>query len=192
MRTRLFLITTACLLFSSFLTAKSQESSIKSRYTIKASYARYVTGVRYNDKNLTTGNYRIEANYGFLKAFETGIYIGYSLFDKYYRSSDEYFSPFYGVNINFHPLDYFLNGKSIRFDLYLAGRFGGRYLPTPSNYNYAHHGHYNEYGLGGGLAYYPWRHVGFYAEYTYGKYYYDTNSIFADKTMLRYGISVKF
>ncbi len=181
------------LLFFTIITEKSfsQDSCIKHRLNFKAGYARYNEGIWINGIRETFGNYRIEANYGFQKYIETGIYLGYSKIDfaELDQSDSSHFGdeckvPFYGINLNFHLLPFIIKKEDFRFDFYLTGKFGGLYFSTPDYYY--HHGHKNEYGFGAGLSFYMTKHIGLYLEYCYGKYY------FNDNMKLRYGLTLKF
>lgn len=172
-----------------------QESYIKSRLNFKTGYSRYTTnnGVVSNGKvkALTVGNYRIEANYGISNLIETGIYVGYSKFDSFRINwADTSFNftacptPFYGINCNFHLLPLLIKEDDFRFDLYLSGKFGGLFFDSPTGFFPT--GSAFEYGIGGGLSFYIWKHLGVYAEYTYGKYF------FRDNSNLKYGLTMKF
>lgn len=173
----------------------SQNSYIKNRWNFKVGYARYRTGITKYESNkskeLTVGNYRIEANYGILNYLEIGAYFGYSRFDFFKInwadttvSIKKYNTPFYGVNCNFHILPFLIKKDDFRFDLYITGKYGGLYFTIPGNHNL--HGHQNEYGIGAGFSFYIWKHFGLFTEYCFGKYFYD------DKNKLRYGLSLKF
>jgi hypothetical protein len=172
--------------------AFSQNNSyIKNRWNFKAGYSRYVTGIRINNKNETIGNLRLACNYGVTNLIETGIYIGYSNFefitDTSYKQ-EKYFTPFYGINVNFHLLPLIIKADDFRFDLYITGKFGGRYFTTPDNCYW--HGHYSEYGIGSGFSFYFLEHFGFYAEYCLGKFHF--REAIKDITKLRYGLTIKF
>src|SRR5450759_3745519 len=154
-----------------------QESYIKNRVNFKTGYSRYATNrsVISNGKlkALTVGNYRIEANYGISNLIETGIYIGYSKFDSFRINwADTSFNfkacstPFYGINCNFHLLPLLIKEDDFRFDLYLSGKFGGLFFASPAGFFPT--GSAFEYGIGGGLSFYIWKHLGVYAEYAYG------------------------
>lgn len=171
----------------------SQKSYIKDRWNMKASYSRYTTGSKINNKAETTGHYRIEGNYGLFNFIETGLYVGYSgyyVFSSKSLQRESYSTPFYGINLNFHLLPFLVSQADFRFDLYATTKYGGRYIPTPSNYYY--HGHYPEYGIGAGLAFYLWKHAGVFAEYSYGKFHFGEGNFIKDNTKLRYGLSFKF
>jgi hypothetical protein len=172
-----------------------QESYIKNRVNFKTGYSRYATNrsVISNGKlkALTVGNYRIEANYGISNLIETGIYVGYSKFDSFRINwADTSFNfkncstPFYGINCNFHLLPFLIKEDDFRFDLYISGKFGGLFFASPTGFFPT--GSAFEYGIGGGLSFYIWKHLGVYAEYTYGKYF------FRDNSNLRYGLTMKF
>lgn len=187
------------------LNSYSQDSNIKNRWNFKAGYSRYKTGSHSISNNkikaLTVGNYRIEANYGILNYLEIGGYIGYSKFD-YFRSIirdsintgaysvEPNNTPFYGANFNFHILPFLIKKDDFRFDLYVTGKLGGLYFTKPAyilhNGQTFKKGNIYEYGIGGGLSYYLGKHLGVFAEYCYGKYY------FQDDSNFRYGLVLKF
>lgn len=167
------------------LNSYAQDSYIKNRWNIKTGYARYTNGVRLNDKVLTNGNYRLEVNYGVSNNIEAGIFGGYSKFDaNSLPSISGYSAAFYGINCNLHLLPFLIKEDDFRFDLYITGKLGGFYLSSPSNH--FSHGNNAEYGLGAGISFYLYKHLGVYAEYCFGKYY------FKDDTKLRYGLTLKF
>ena len=177
------------------ITAGQDSSYIRNRWNIKVGYARYSTGTKVNDKWQKTGNFLVEGNYGILNFLETGIYMGYSSFEFYSvdvngtsYSSENYFTPFYGINANFHVLPFIIKESDFRFDLYLAAKYGGKYFTTPANAS--PHGHISEYGLGLGFSFYLFNHIGLYAEYGYGKYHF--REVHKDNTKFRYGLTFKF
>ncbi len=159
--------------------AFGQESYIKGRWNIKAGYSEYSLGSASNNVENMTGHYRLETNYGFFDAIETGVYFGYSEIEAFgYFETDPTW--YYGLNLNLHPLTYFFDLKATRFDLYLTGRYGFRH----------YHRNHGEYGIGGGLAWYWGRYFGVYMEYTYGNH---AVFNFRDNHMKsRYGISIRF
>ncbi len=174
--------------------ASGQESYIKHRWNIKAGYACYKTGSYIGNKEETTGNYRIEANYGFFKYIETGAYFGGSRFE-YYQPVDSmsfipkgYFVPFYGVNCNFHLLPFVINKGDFRFDLYIIFKYGSLVLKDKRSGELFNK---NEYALGSGVCFYLWKHIGFYTEICYGNYIYE-NTFSNNHTKFRYGLSLKF
>lgn len=168
-----------------------QDSYLKNRWNFKVGYSRYGTNRSINYKQITAPNYRIEANYGIRNLIEPGVYFGYSKFesskinwgDSTIMQND---SPafFYGINCNFHLLPLFVKEDDFRFDLYLTGKIGGLYIASPTGF--VPNGSESEYGLGGGLSFYLWKHLGVYVEYSYGKYF------FKDNSKLRYGLTTKF
>ncbi|MBN2815029.1 MAG: outer membrane beta-barrel protein [Bacteroidales bacterium] len=177
------------------ITAGQDSSYIRNRWNIKVGYARYSSGTKVNDKWQKTGNLFLEGNYGILNFLETGIYMGYSCFEFYSvdvngtsYSSENYFTPFYGINANFHVLPFIIKESDFRFDLYLAVKYGGKYFTTPANAS--PHGHKSEYGLGLGFSFYLFNHIGLYAEYGYGKYHF--REVKKDNTKFRYGLTFKF
>ncbi|MBN2521592.1 MAG: outer membrane beta-barrel protein [Bacteroidales bacterium] len=178
------------------INAYTKQSYIKNRWNFKVGYSRIKTGTHIsgnNTKKIEVGNYRISANYGILNFFEVGGYLGYSRFRTYeivsqsseYKEIEYTNTPFYGINANFHLLPFFISKDDFRFDLYVTGKFGGHFYFTPNNY-YPARGHISDYGIGIGIAFYLWKHIGIFAEYNYGKYDYD------NQTDLRYGLTLKF
>jgi hypothetical protein len=168
-------------LVSSGHSSFGQDSYIKGRWNIKAGYSKYGLGSWTNQtvKENMTGHYRLETNYGFFDAIETGVYFGYSEKDVFgYLNTDPTW--FYGLNMNLHPLAWLFDSEAPRFELYLTGRYGFRH----------YQGNHSEYGIGGGLAWYWGRYFGLYMEYTYGNHgafwFYD------DHMKLRYGVSIRF
>jgi len=168
-----------------------QESYINGRWNLKAGYSRYETGTFQNGKMLKTGNYRIEGNYGVTNYIELGTYLGFQKIEipsiNWTDSSvidNSFVNPLYGINANLHLFPFIIHQKDFRFDLYVTGKFGGVYYNTPDNYYL--HGNMVEYGIGGGASFYIWDHLGLYAEYCYGKYY------FRDNKNFRYGLTFKF
>ena len=199
MKTNTILISTAIMLLINALTrinAYCQESYINDRWNIKAGYARYKTGRMSDGKEKTTGNYRIEANYGILKYIETGVYLGCSNFEiGNYNQADSsitinnYFTPFYGVNLNFHLLPFIVRRNNFRFDLYLTSKLGGVYFSVPENSTL--HGHNTEYAIGVGLCFFIWDHIGLYTEYCLGNFIFE-DSFSNDHMKFRYGLTFKF
>ncbi|HOW39957.1 MAG TPA: hypothetical protein PL123_05390 [Bacteroidales bacterium] len=170
-----------------FISSYGQESYIKGRWNIKAGYSVYKTQFLYSSKSVDNNNYRLELNYGLLNKIETGIYAGYSrfmIYDPWISGPPGSFvgttcnTSFYGINCNYHLLPHLIKADDFRFDLYLSGKYGGISIKR--------HGNHPEYSLGTGVAFYLFRHIGAYAEYSYGKFYNN------DNFKLRYGISLKF
>jgi hypothetical protein len=102
----------------------------------------------------------------------------------------------YFANCNFHILPFFTDAEDFRIDLYLTANTGGvtyfhdiypiidasgQKVLVP---DYKIHKLY--YGAGVGLGFYPFKHLGLYAECTYEQFF-DTKALF-----LKYGLSVKF
>ena len=175
------LITILLVIFSlEYTYAYGQDSYIKGRWNIKAGYSQYGFGVRINDNvnEEITGHYRLETNYGLFNTIETGVSFGYSEKSIGYRETDPTW--FYGLNMNLHPLPYLLDLKNPLFEVYLAGKFGGRYYVK----------NHTEYSIGGGLSFYLFRNAGLYMEYLYGNH--GAFPHYKDHTKLRYGLSVRF
>ena len=179
-------------LIFSILTVGAQDSYIKKRWNVKVGFASY-PGLFVSNSGMkeTYGNYRLEANYGILNFLETGLYLGYSRTSSQpvpvagqgliYQNQN---TPFFGIGLNFHPLTFLIKEPDFRFDLYLMGRYGGIYYSSPADYIPAK-GFLFQYQHGIGLAFYLWKHIGVFGEYSFGV-------LAKPAGNLRVGLSVKF
>ncbi|MBN1953147.1 MAG: hypothetical protein JW801_18220 [Bacteroidales bacterium] len=172
--------------------AFAQDSYINGRCNIKAGYARY-KGVNLTSGN-TTGHYRLEINYGLSNHLEGGAYIGTSKFN-YYQPTDStgytgirkyYYSAFYGINLNYHILPYFVESDNFRFDAYLTGKFGGALLQNSDGTC-----HKFEYSIGLGAAFYLFNNLGLFVELNVGDFIFE-HTLENDYFKSRYGITFKF
>lgn len=145
---------------------------VPSKWKIKGSHARSVR----EGKRFKYSSFRVEGNYLLHKNFEAGVFVGYNKMSRYTFYTR---NPSFGVSGNFQILPLLLNPEGLKLDVYLHGEYGGYYLRSKTTYFSS--GFMAEYALGGGFAYYPWRHVGLYIEYSQGS-----------NTDLRYGISIRF
>jgi hypothetical protein len=195
MKKKAIILLTACICS---ISAFTQDSYFKDRWNFKLGGS---TGPLYNRNVNKTPQIRAEANYGILNYLEVGGYLGISNYWKYsdvhldtisgqYQfSSGNAFVPFYGVNANFHLFPFLIKKDDFRFDLYLAGKAGGYYLFGSKNDWY--HGAEWQFFLGGGLAFYPWKHFGIYTEYGYEK-----NDVYSNNeknnTAFRFGLTWKY
>jgi hypothetical protein len=163
--------------------------SLKDRWTLKASIARYKTafwgtGFAYVGDNFDPSqcrkmaNFKVETNYGFNKFIEIGIFVGFQHYEWYndfsYNKLNKSLAPLFGVNANFHILPFFVKSKNCHWDLYLTTKYGGCYLPHKefddpvfqvSKYR-------QEYGLGLGIGYYFKNVIGLFAEGSVGQYFF--------------------
>lgn len=169
----------------------SQESLISNRWNYKLGFSPYPNE---NKNSSILGNLQGEVNYGLLKFMEVGVYVGVTPFHQASFVGNSYQSfyqkaPMYGINFNFHPLTFLINKSDFRFDVYLAGKAGGYYFFGEDTD--AYHGAEWKLFIGGGAAFYLWRHFGIYTEYGYEwKTVYISNN--KNITSFRYGISLKF
>lgn len=159
------------IVFLSFLqVVDAQDSNIKNRWNIKVGYASY-RGVYFSNSGikLSIGNYRIETNYKIFNSLEVGGYLGYSRYSAQlpivgqgpiYKNLNV---PYFGLNVNFHPLSFLIMKPDYRFDFYLLGRYGGLYYASPEAY-VPKKGLYSEIRHGAGLSFYVTKHIGLYAE----------------------------
>jgi hypothetical protein len=188
-------------LFITSVNISAQDSTKIRKLSFKLGYSKYkdteYTFYSTSHKNNMTllnevGNMRLSANYRLTNYIEVGAFFGYSRYktmipfdiDSLGRphgySSVNSNSLMYGIISNIHILPFFIEKDKSRIDVYCSLQYGGIYLfeqeggiNTKKNYS--------EYGLYGGLAFYPFRHLGIYAEYGYAKY-----------SDLRYGLSLQF
>lgn len=166
--------------------AFSQTSYIKNRWNFQAGY---IPDLR---KNMSpkANQFRISANYGILEFIEIGAYIGgtnYLQFSKPPQSGiKDAYAPVYGINANAQLFPFLVKRKDFRFDLYLATKFGGYYYT--GNETDFFKGASWQYFLGGGVAFYPFDHLGLFAEYGY-----ENKAIYngLSHKILQAGISVK-
>ncbi|MBE3087042.1 MAG: carboxypeptidase-like regulatory domain-containing protein [Bacteroidetes bacterium] len=146
----------------------SNGSNIKDRWNIKAGYS-FSLGPSAKYDPYKIKKYNLELNYGFLDNVEAGIYGGYStihLFERISPNGTRGYTKggfFYGVNCNYHLLPYVMKKDDLRFDLYITGKLGGVTIESTRSYE--------EHCLGGGATIYLFKHLGFFGEYTYGKFY---------------------
>ncbi len=158
------------ILLSCCLPLSAQKSFIKDRWNVKAVYAVYPT-VFFSQHGLrfTTGNYRLETTYGLFNFLELGGYLGYGRYSSQivivgqgpiYKNLNV---PYFGLNLNFHPMGFLIKKPNFFFDLYLLGRYGGFYYASPDNY-VPPKGFYSEIRHGVGLSIYPTKGFGLYVE----------------------------
>jgi len=143
----------------------------------------------------------LEANYGFGRCVEAGPYFGLARYwywgpiENNIRSGARIVSPFLGLQSNFHVLPLLIKKNDFRFDIYLTAKYGTHYFNVAEGSS-PQHGFYSEYGLGLGIAFYLFKHMGFYTEYSIGKYSYYTDSMRAGfekglNSNLRFGVTFK-
>ncbi len=176
------------------VSSMAQDSYLKNRWNLKLSGA----------PQLTINNRRhnaflmAEANYGFFNNIEVGLALGFEntrvarlkpnasnppIMTDYF--SEDYISPLYHLNLNYHLIPYVIKEKNPRFDLYISGRLGGAYI----NSNLTGQDVSWNYYLGGGFAWYITRHIGVHTEY--GKQWLFKGKSY-DMAGFRFGVAVKF
>ncbi len=178
----------------------SQNTSVKNRFNLKASYASYHTGwsiTQNSTKKIRTGKYRIEGNYGLSNTIEAGIYLGFypsTYFvpgnDVYYISH-KYIVPSYGLNLNWHILPYIIKANNFRFDLYASAKIGGDYHNIPELSTFSEK-HYTELFVGSGMSFHLTKHVGLFAETGYYTIPKSEKISDLDNFLLRFGLSMNF
>jgi hypothetical protein len=157
------------------------------RFNFKLGYANYYAGsdnyVNGQVDKVTFPNFRIESNYRFGDLVSTGVFFGYSQVEGRVivppGSRIDVNTPFFGIGVNLHLLQLLIESAELRPDFYIRGELGGHYYNTPDDY--LPNGFKSDLAIGVGFAYYIWKQVGIYVEYTYGSY-----------TDLRYGFTLKF
>jgi|GEM_PF-160555 len=159
---------------------KVERYSIKKRWTIRLGYSQYP-----KIYSLNTNSFRAEVNYGLYNFLEIGTYLGYSKHPSYFRDETGVGitrdpAPFYGLSTSLHVLPFIVKKKDFWIDLYLTGKYGGYCVLSKEGF-YPGRKNISDYGIYGGLALYPFEHLGLFAEYGLG-----------NKTNLRFGLSVKF
>lgn len=189
-------------LFLTVINLSAQEKSSNEKLKLMLAYSKYsdtdfvFISTKHDNDPMDineVGNIRLSSNYRINRYIDAGLYIGYSFYQTYipldidslgipqggfsYQNSH---SLMYGLNSNIHILPFFIQKEKSRIDVYASLQYGGIHLFEPdgginTKKNYA------EYGFYGGMAFYPFKHLGLYAEYGYGKY-----------VNLRYGLSLKF
>lgn len=190
---------TLIILVSSVSIALSQQSYLKNRYSFKFGISLYPKSSDFVSKPL---NLRMEANYGLWRCVEAGAYFGIGQYwywgpiENNISSGEKVISPFFGLQTNFHILPLLIKKSDFRFDLYLAAKYGSHFFNVPEGSS-PPRGFNSEYGLGIGLAFYPWKHMGFYTEYSIGKYSYYADPVSAGfekelSSNFRFGISFKY
>lgn len=170
----------------------SKVSGIKDRWNIKAGYSLSLgPSAKYDPYKIK--KYNLEVNYGFLENVEGGIYGGYSaihLFEQISPAGTRGYTRsgfFYGINCNYHLLPYVIKKNDLRFDLYVTGKLGGVTIVSTKSYE--------EHCLGGGAAVYLFEHLGFFGEYTYGKFYNKPPGNIFNRPVhdkINFGLAIKF
>ena len=194
------LLTVSVIICFSAFPIIGQNTVVKNRLNIKASYAGYHTGwsIRpYSTEKIRTGTYRLEGNYGVSNNFEAGIYLGFypSIYLEPgtgdYLITHKYIVPTYGLSLNWHILPYFIKEDFFRFDLYATTKIGGRYHNVPELDTFSEK-HYTELFAGGGSAFYLNKHIGLFAEAGYYIIPKTEKISDLDHFLLRFGLSFNF
>ncbi|MFP4663256.1 MAG: hypothetical protein ACLFM1_02410 [Bacteroidales bacterium] len=169
------------------LQMSAQDSYIKNRWNIKLAYQ---TKISNNPGALTYPYYHLGVHYGIIENMELGVNAAYSFSGLGHNSSLKY-----NVNCNFQILPFFIKADDFRFDFYLTAK-GGVATTFIREYTLhmngtteivpAHRVHNLYYAFGSGAAFYPFKHVGVYSEFTYEEYN------MTKAWFLMYGLSVKF
>ncbi|MBN1116427.1 MAG: hypothetical protein JXA77_04455 [Bacteroidales bacterium] len=177
----------------------AQEQKLGESLSFKVGYSKYQNTEfcfanylkDYFDKNYNkVGNIRLSADFELNKYTDAGLYFGYCLYETQKKlledstnrswSFEAANSIMYGLNSNLHILPFFIKKESYRLDVYCSFQMGVVHLLESDECINDKHT-YLEYGIYGGLAFYPFDHLGLYAEYGYAKY-----------SNLRYGLGLRF
>lgn len=165
----------------------SQSSYIKNRWNFQAGF---IPDSR-KDVMPKSNQFRVSANYGILNMLEAGAYMGMGNYLQLAlspgNSSRKAYAPVYGINANAHLLPFLVKKEDFRFDLYLATKFGGYYCSGKETEYFQ--GAFWQYYIGGGVAFYPFDHLGLFAEYGY-----ENKAIYngISHNILQVGVSLKF
>jgi hypothetical protein len=187
MMKKIILLTTltTCILFSSHV--KGQNYSLKDRWNIQLGYGTYPSDY----SSSVPGIYTLGVNYGVLDFLEVGAYMGYGQLKTFehsnsignkveYQNIKDAPALSYGLKSSLHILPFIVKKKDFWLDLYLTGKYGGYTIFSKEGYTPSRK-ILPDYGIYGGVAVYPLKHVGLFGEYGYG-----------NKTNLRFGLSFKF
>jgi hypothetical protein len=165
----------------------SQSSYIKDRWNFQVGY---IPDSR-KEVSPKANQFRASVNYGILNYLEVGGYLGISDFIQFSlppaTGMRDSHAPVYGINANAHLLPFLVKKDDFRFDLYLTTKFGGFYCSGSETESFQ--GAFWQYFIGGGLAFYPMKHIGVFAEYGY-----ENRAIYngLSHNILQVGISLKF
>lgn len=185
MKKFIFILIATLLSFGSIL---AQSNNNENELTAKISYAKY-PGPMFTvyGKQRTYNNYRLEVNYDVLKFFEIGCHLGYS---KTIVTIDADQNPFlfvdtwfFGLNINIQLLP-IISNKDLPVGLYVFGRYGGFWLPSPEG-SYPNRGVHKEIRHGIGLETYLVSNFGLFSEFSIEK-------ISSYDGTFRFGVCYKF
>ncbi len=174
-----------------------KESSIIHRVNLKFSHSSTPSFLEW-DENISTGNYRIEGNYGFFNTLEGGAYMGY---DRFWNSKEPTNNPdnpspfsqtsrfqsdalFFGINTNYHIMPYLVDGKNVRVDFYFSGKLGAISMFAPESSIYK--GTELDFGVYIGFAYFIKKSWGLYIEYGRNK----KVNLEGMESCLRYGLTI--
>jgi len=149
----------------------AQNNYHKDKWNFKLDYSQ---GPFKNLDGKKSGNIRLEVDHGISNLIEAGAYLGMTKYNRYeYLYTDtlnlphfnvEYKSaPLWGIGLNFHPLPLLIHQEGFRFDLYLAGKFGGIYFFGKENDT--PQGTKLQVFMGGGIAFYLIKNAGLFIEY---------------------------
>jgi hypothetical protein len=173
---------------------QAQDSYIKERLNIKIAYCTYpwMGDISYDNpapkkpKPITPAGI-IEVNYGLLNFIETGLYLGFSFYERVNFEKleaavnnkvsfpiyvDKTMKPmfFYGANVNLQLLPLVTKSNKFIFDLYISSKLGCIYFVDKNYSDFSRKRSQIDYGIYGGIALHPFKHFGLYYEYGYGNY----------------------
>ena len=169
-------------------------SNIMDRWNIKIFYSiasgKIAKYDAYKDKR-----YLLELNYGIFNNIQAGIYGGYSRIHLYEQVSATGYRGYesnafiYGLNCNFLLLPYLIKKDDLRFGLYITGKLGGITIHNLKSSE--------EHCIGAGGTIYLSKHLGFFCEYNYGRFYKKPVmpgrfSLPSVNNKVNFGLSVKF
>jgi len=163
-KTRLLIILAGLLI--SIGSFSQNDSYIKGRWTINANVD--PISELFESYNWLYPEYKLSVQYGVHNILEVGGYTGSQKYH-YFNDQDSVYGTsrkfLYGISAKAHLLPLVVKGKDFRFDLYVNTRTGFDYYSSKIISDAKRQ--YFRFQGGAGLAFYPFRRLGAYAEFGY-------------------------
>lgn len=188
-----FILLITLSMFYSYV-ALSRPISNPKNWLVKVGHSRIYTFEGFtssHDPNIKFGRasqFHISGLYYVSKYFAGGIYSAFATFPerKYQNNKNDIQIYSLGLRPQIFITPLLLPNVNTRFDIYASFKAGVRYVNTPT-YNPKLFEPRNEFAVGGGFAWYPWKRVKIYYDYDYGK---QANS--NQKHMHTFGLGIRF
>lgn len=158
-------------LFTIVLTVNAQDSIKNRRFSLQLGTSKYhyLPSVTPDGPSIYgSANVNLNLNYRISKHFSVGGYFAYMSGKSVFDSSKGSATPtyFYGLNGYYHISPYFITNESPKLDVYVKGTVGLSKL-KPQAYITGYPPDFT-WGAYVGVAYYPWKRLGFFGEIGYG------------------------